>query len=466
MIYSDSDCIFSGLCPQLQELYHLSTAKDLLLPFPLKKNVNTAVLAPDTVCTPDNCLMATEPPKDSTTEEQCTPTSPNKNRIISSARRPLFEDLLNETLQNSPSLPLHSFESPPNPRTAAVITMPRQQSQLFSRQLHFRNQQPTPPPNSTPYDRATPWPEVSVLRDWRVVSGNLFRERYCDTHDIQSRIPWIQFENEYQVAIERFSLYASPACPFGQRVVIHAHHFPGEYCAPKAPALQFGEGMPSMTSDMMSTHFWKAVECTGLNVSLVAVPQSSISVFDAVASSMYATRLKTDSRGKQVPRTATGLIRSCINWLLEESNAIRCMNVVVSGANSHLNNTSTIIENLCRSIVLHDPTTVRSLGTGTSTAHQLLMYKSHLQRFRNAHENELLLFANKFFPDLNSVFIQVLCEMYCDTVTVIDYALRGTRTYTSSIKIKETKMRNIFLFRVCIPSEYYYGLFDTEDLLV
>jgi hypothetical protein len=383
-------------------------------------------------------------------------------------RRPLFEDILRSkkspVLSNSqPIISSLLFPSakrlPPSQRFVAV------DPEGTSHQCSVVNK----------YSRASSWPVLSVLHDWRVTSGSLFH-RYVDTHDLQTRVPWLAFKDTYDTFFDLYNVYSGGGA-YCQRVVIHAHHFPNENGRISATPFQFGEGMPAIHIELIATHFLRAVECTGMNLSLLAVPKWHMCLFDAAASCLYAMRphcvhplSKRDKSYIHLQPTSCRpftLLRKCIVWLLEDRNVLKRMNMTVTGNNNHLNITDTTILNLlCEGLVAGDPAgATLSLGRYSTEKQRLLMYKKYIEKLVKCDEYELILFAEKFLPKLNSVFTQVLCELYCETsVTVVDFVLRAVRTYTSSSSDKTTVVQNFFLYKVAMPNEYYYGLIDNERI--
>jgi hypothetical protein len=377
----------------------------------------------------------------------------------STIRRPLFEELLTE------------IQQPP--------AVPGRLSQDFYKQI--------PPShrlirtNVDTYQRKTTvWPMASVLCDWRVNSAALFHRRYVNTYDLQRRLPWLAFNAKHGKCFEMYNLYAAGGA-FGQRVVIHAHHLPSESGQIAATPFEFGEGMPLISSGMISTHFLRAVECTGLNISLLAVPKSGMCLFDAAASCLYTLRSYAkcstsyvgNSRKKCLPvppQSSFGLLRACLVWLLEERNVLKKMNVTVSGGNCHLDDKSTILDSLCEGLVADNRSTTSgaslSLGCTSNQRQRLMMYKKYLVEFVKAGEAELLSFAERFLPKLNSLFTQVLCELYCEkSITVVDFVLGGVRTYTHSSFEPEENSKitsNLFLYKVDLSCEYYYGVVDND----
>ncbi len=103
------------------------------------------------------------------------------------------------------------------------------------------------------------------------------------------------------------------------------------------------------------------------------------------------------------------------------------------------------------------------MGQGSSATQRLMMYKHYIARLRTADEWDLYNFAEKMFPKLNAVFVKVLCELYCDSITVIDFVRRCMRTYKSQRVAVHPAPCQMFLYRVdLIDSEYFYGLIDND----
>jgi hypothetical protein len=361
--------------------------------------------------------------------------------------KPLFEDFLGVTKPSS--LLQAEKRPPPSQRFVTVAGASTYQGDMFGT-----------------YSRASSWPASSVLQDWRVSSGGLFFQRYGDTHDIQEQTPWLVFNDTYEAFFNMYSLYSGGGS-FAQRVVIHAHHFPNKSGHVAAPPFMFGEGMPPIHKELMATHFLRAVECTGMNLSLLAVRKWQLCMFEATASCLYALRPHGELSFKR--NNPCSLLRSCIIWLLEDRNVLKRMNVTVNGNNQHLNINDTILNQLCKGLVACDPTgATLSLGQSSTEGQRLMMYKRYIDKLVEADESTLHLFAERFFPKLNSLFIQVLCELYCEiSITVIDFVLRAVRTYThSSNETNNSTIQNLFLYKVAMPNEYYYGLINNEQALV
>jgi hypothetical protein len=390
---------------------------------------------------------------------QLWPKTPKSNSSLPIStvlldRRPLFEDIINKE---------H------NRVNSALCLLPSSQERCspFGRHelLHHAaalrcGAKQSPPVDSTSYQETSPWPTASVIRDSRVTScgGGLF-ERYNDTHDIQTRLPWVTFKKLYQESMDSFNWTAGSGA-YGQRVIIHAHHMASEQGAPAGQPPQFGESVPRLNQLKMATHFKRAVECTGLNLSLIVVPRSCMSLFDAVSSCMYAVRSDVP------PRPAFGLMRACITWLLNDQNVLKSMTMRVTGQNnSHLNKTCTVLDALCASIVSSDTTATSSLGPNTSVSQRLVMYKKHLIKLKKIDEYDLLK-VNDIFPSkLNSVFVQVLCEIFCETITVIDFVRRAVKTYTATSGVKDIANRNLFIYQVDNSGEYFYGIINNDKCM-
>ncbi len=504
-----------GLCPQLQELFHLSTSNEFSLPFPLKRSqyspkdscpplagdaaditevredialqssgdiddkLNSSSLPVGTLFYTDE--IEEDTPRWTTLDEhtveevgahECdteenddyfhmgrTEQSPHEWSVARSTRfhvepsstvhnrRPLFEEFEESNLVSSTAW---------LPSVTANRGVPIGRHELLYSAAAWRcgasNQLP---PNKCV--RASPWPTVAVIQDSRVASSGGLFGRYTDTNDIQARLPWALFKSIYQVSMDSFNTTAGFGA-FYQRVVIHAHHM-ANHKGVAAQPLQFGESMPKFSQEELATHFMRAVECTGLNISLLAVPMTCMSLFDSMSSCIYA--MKSDVP----PLSSFRLMRVCITWLLKEKNVLKCINIKVTGDNnSHLSNsTITILDAFCKAIVSGDATATLSLGPGASVSQRLLMYKKHLVRLDKNDEYEMLKFVNKF--SLSGVFVQVLCELYCETITVVDFVRRAVKTYTSSNGVKKETFRNLFIYQVDSPIEYYYGLIDNDKCM-
>jgi hypothetical protein len=228
--------------------------------------------------------------------------------------------------------------------------------------------------------------------------------------------------------------------------------------------------------ELIITHFQLAVECTGLNLSLLAVRKWRMCLFDAAASCIFAMRPldEAEIRSKKAapihlrPFSPFTLLRACFVWLLEERNVLKQMNVTMTGDNRHPSITCTILELLCEGLVAGDPTggATLSLGEKSTEGQRLLMYKKYIIKLVEADEFDLLMFAESFLPKLNILFTQVLCELYCKTsITVIDFVSRAVRTFTCNPtcgELNKSNIRNLFLYKVAMPSEYYYGVIDND----
>jgi hypothetical protein len=295
--------------------------------------------------------------------------------------------------------------------------------------------------------------------------------RYSDTYDIQSRLPWSYFESTYRARMDAYVQQAGGGA-YCQRVVIHAHHFTSEQGRPAAgPPLEMGESMPKIAgTKQLATHFYRAVECTGLNISLLAVPATCTSVFHAFDATMYAMNFTRRVSGKRkVPSSAMGLLRACINWLLDDNNIRLSMNVTTSGNSNFTDTPTTVLDAFCKGIVQADHSAAVSVGQGSSAAQRFMMYKKYIARLSMADEWDLYNFAEKMCPKLNVVFVKVLCELYCDSIVVIDFVRRCLRTYRSHQNVdplqdcRRHPASNMFMYRVDLPEgEYFYGLIDND----
>jgi hypothetical protein len=449
-----------GLCPQLQELFHLSTSNEYSLPFPLKGNQcgfeeGCLPLSADTDSTEfQECIATSEAVTIGicqSSQEWSIPSFRTPVPLIAHNRRPLFEDIVDKRESGNVR---SSFCSS---LAAANGGKPIGRHQLLYHAAASRCGVSICSPPQDNDEQTTPWPTESVIRDSRVTSSRGLFGRYTDIYDIQSRLPWAHFKERYHEAIDSFNRTAGSGS-YCQRVVIHAHHMAcGQgTCQP----LQFGENMPKIGPEKLAVHFRRAVECTGLNLSLLAVPISCLSMFDAVSCCMYALRSDVP------PRSALGLLKSCITWMMKEKNVLKYVTTTeVSGCNiSHSNISTTILDAFCEGIVSSDISAAAWMGRGTSVSQRLILYKKHLINLSKIDECSLLKFAG-VLSKLNCVFVQVLCELYCETVTVIDCVRGAVKTYTSSGNRKNIPHRNLFIHQVNISGEYYYGVVDNDECM-
>jgi hypothetical protein len=221
-----------------------------------------------------------------------------------------------------------------------------------------------------------------------------------------------------------------------------------------------------LRTQKLAVHFFSAVECTGLNVSLIAVPKGHMSLFDAFAATCCAMKLEVNTCSKfRMPEGAAGLVRACITWLLEEDNIQLSMDVETFGGGLFVDEETTMLNEFCEAVTVVEPSVAMSLGRGTSTAQRLLMYKRQILGLKTGDGLEIYGFAEKFFPRLNNLYTQVLCELYCSTITVIDFERRCYKTYTSH-QNNVSQQRHVILFKVdWFGCDYYYGLIDNDKTM-
>jgi hypothetical protein len=477
-------------------LFFLSTSNSYSLPFPLKEGIvgsdRTEIgrrrkltafrRHPNNIKSPaqvEPLLFTTEPPPSAQVEPLLFTTEPpppaQVEPLLFTTEPPppaqveplLFtpdrrSDFVN--CDNQSALQLVSSEKSKTVPSASVH--PPKYGKLFSEELSFlngldsANSRPGPP---------------SFRRVSDILGTSLFK--YRNMLELQSAIPWTRFLSEYQTSVEAFNLYASQGLLFGARVVMHAHHFGGSHGCASASPLEFGENMPALDGGSLLSHFARAVELTGLNLSLLVVRKTPLSMFDSVSSCLYAMRAKIQhpTRNANFPRTSEHLLKACLSWLLDESKngKLSClMNIQVertaAGPFYCIKNTTILDEfvNADALIELGGANLQSSeCQSEQSFTTKYVWVKRALLKLRTTTNINAHPLLQKLFPMLNDVFLRVLCEMYFMTVIVIDHSGRCVLMFPYTGKHSETCVLLLYKIVLASNSEYYYGVIDNDKFM-
>jgi hypothetical protein len=532
-------CSIRSLCPELQELFRVSISKEYLLPFPLKAHQNENKIISiidnqhDTIhvhCAPQIVVSCSSPRHDSR-HIDCVALSNGKllfncheNEDISAQAEMMTTE---EEPEDHEHYELNSVLMQPGscPNSRAKVPHSMHYRQLFpadselsekntnSSQRLITPQQAPPQQLQRSYRQsvrsrvncnvsselktsAIPWPlsfqSLFLDNNANTLSNhnNLMCKCYENMYDLQQKLPWLEFHSRHQDSIATFNVFAGKGV-YGQRVAVHAHHFPTlNYHPAGAKPVEFGENMPSFDRKL-TEHFNSAVKCTGLNVSLLVVRKIALSMFDAIASCVYATRPRpffdlSSTAAKQLrnfPSSPESLFEACLSWLsVEEKKLFACkIDAQIVSAITTSSNNKTILDKLYEAAsagqcdLFRVTSSDRYHGLSSSTAgaenketiqQKLWAVQKYLGRFKLKDiDGRSALNTQGYSSNLNDVFLRVLCNKYFMKIIVIDHIRRCIITYP--YRGTQGQSCQITLFKVANEGDedYYYGLIDNDKFM-
>jgi hypothetical protein len=251
--------------------------------------------------------------------------------------------------------------------------------------------------------------------------------------------------------------------------------------------------MPSFDRKL-TEHFNSAVECTGLNVSLLVVRKTALSMFDAIASCAYATRPrpfwdKSSTTAKQLRNLLSSpesLFEACLSWLsVEEKKLFSCnIDAQIVSATAVIatsSNNKTILDKLHEAAsagqcdLFRVTSSDRYHGLSSSSAgaenketvqQKLWAVQKYLGRFKVKDiDGRSTLNTQGYSSNLNDVFLRVLCNKYFMTIIVMDHIRRCITTYP--YRGTQGQSCQLTLFKVANEGDedYYYGLIDNDKFM-